>query len=165
MKKIFAILLSVIMVLTMMTPVFAAGETEADEIAALMQECGLTGATYHAKGSAIPTALKIDEQGRLVVTAGGTGGNVHLSADLSTIETPLTDYTLEVKMTGIDVTNGWHYGFGINNKADNALSTYFTIRSGAYTSSKNFGTLMCYFKSNSGTAANTSNLLGKPDTS
>lgn len=149
-KRLFALALSLLMVFLLALPVFAADEAaSAADIAALMEKMKLTGGTYHKNGSAEPTDLKIDEQGRLVATAGGTSGNLHLFADLGALKGILTEYTVEVKLAGIDVTDNWHYGFGINNKADNAMKTYFTVRSGAYTEGQNYGQLKCSLNGNS----------------
>ncbi len=166
MKKLFAIVLSAILLLSMAITAFAAEEkATAEEIAAILTTAKLTGGTFHANGITAPSDAYLKQDGGLVIEAGTKkGGNLHLYADIGALSGVLTDYTIEVKLAGVRVDNNWHYGFGINNQADNAMATYFTVRSGAYTEGQNYGALMCYFKSAGGTAVFNTDKLGAPDT-
>ena len=78
----------------------------------------------------------------LVLTASGTAQNAYFTLPIPDGAKALTDYTLEAKIKGISVTDGWHYGISWNTKTSGRA--YFTMRSGAYTSGKTFGQLLCY---------------------
>lgn len=132
--------------------------TEGLQGAALVESFGLTPCFYD-KGSSEVVDAYMDEAGRLVVQAGGTAGNLYLKADLGIFAGELEEYTVEVKLMGVAVSNNWHYGMSWNNTVSNNMRNYFTMRSGPY-GTGNQGQLMCY----PAVGSNTTQFMGKPDT-
>lgn len=101
----------------------------------------------------------LDEEGRLVIKAGSAAGNIFVGTKFDFLETPLKEYTVEVKLMGVTVADGWHYGIGLNNDKTNAATPNFSMRSGTYDIDKTNGQMLCNAKS----AANSSFYVGKPD--
>lgn len=101
----------------------------------------------------------LDEEGRLVIKAGNAAGNIFVGTKFDFLETPLKEYTVEVKLMGVSVADGWHYGIGLNNDKTNAATPNFSMRSGTYDIDKTNGQMLCNAKA----AANSSYYVGKPD--
>ena len=102
----------------------------------------------------------IDDAGRLVIKAGSASGNIFIGPNFDFLETPLKEYTVEAKLMGVSVADGWHYGIALNNDQTNAATPNFTMRSGKYSIDATNGQLLC----NTKTSANKNFYLGQPNT-
>ena len=156
--KTLAICLVSIMLFAMATPLVAATTGESDtsvpEGLALLNAYGLK--VNNVLGNGISDAY-LDNNGRLVVKSGSQANkNVYVGANIDDIAGTLTNYTLEAQLTGIVMTDGWHYGIGWNNMANKDGRSYFTMRAGAYTSGTTYGQLLCYGVS----GGNSANYMG-----
>ena len=143
--KTLAICLVSIMLFAMATPLVAAttGEsgTSVPEDLALLNAYGLK--VNNVLGNGISDAY-LDNNGRLVVTAGTQANkNAYIGTNINEIAGQLTSYTLEAKLTGVVVPDGWHYGIGWNNMLNKTDRCYLTMRAGAY-GTGTAGQLLCF---------------------
>ena len=118
-------------------------------------EYGLTVNTYGiAKSRAGVRNAYVNYDDELILSASGTVQNAYFTLPIPDSAKTLTNYTLEAKIKGISVADGWHYGISWNTQTSGR--GYFTMRSGTYTSGKTFGQLLCYPK----TGGNIDNYMG-----
>lgn len=160
MKKIFSLLLMVLLLSVLAVPAFAANNTAQQ----LVLSYGLTPHAYAGGTDKIENA-QLDNQGRLAVTAGGTAGNLFLGVPLGELAGTLEEYSVEAKLAGIGMNDGWHYGIGWNNSQNNSNENWYSMRTGAYNASKNNGELRCWVQKLNGIGQGSNdNKMGKPDT-
>ena len=155
-KQIVVCLLSIVLFVTVSLPVFSI-EPQGEELtgAALLKHYGLTPHGY-AGGTDVVKNATIDAEGRLVITAGGSVGNLFVGVPVDALGKTLEEYTVEAQLSGIGLNDGWHYGIGWNNSQNNSNENWFTMRTGVYTSGKNNGELRCYVQKIGGAAQGSS---------
>lgn len=156
-KKIFVISVVLLMLFATVIPCFA--NTRALTGKALIESYGLSVKAYGTTNDQVSSAA-IDSNGRLVVAAGGTTGNIFVGTDLGDFSNVLKDWTIEAKLTGVSVADNWHYGIAYNNNKFNTPAPSMSLRAGVYTEGKDWGQILCTAK----TKTEKPYKLGEPST-
>ena len=144
-KTIAVSLVSIMLFAAMALPSGAVtGDFETSELEDMTLLNALGMKVHTVLGNGISDA-HIDNSGRLVVTAGTQANqNVYIGANIDDIAGQLTNFTLETKLTGIVMDNGWHYGIGWNNAVLKTAKCYYTMRAGEYGATATTGQLLCF---------------------
>ena len=163
-KNIFILTVAIVMLSTFIAPV-SANEGNTSSPTDFLSSYGLTPVAYAGETTVVNRA-EIDGNGRLSVTAGGNAGqNLFISAPLGNLAGNLEEYSIEAKLMGVGMSDGWHYGIGWNNSQKNSNENWYSMRTGAYNASKNNGELRCWVQKVNGVAqGSNANQMGKPDT-
>ena len=157
-KQIIAIFATMVVVIMAVIPCFAA-TTNTLTGKELIESYGLAVKAYGTTNDVV-TSATMDNEGRLVIAAGGNQGNIYVGTDLGDFCNVLTNWTIEAKLTGVSVANNWHYGIAYNNNKFNAASPSFSLRAGVYAEDKDWGQIICTAR----TKTEKPYKLGQPET-
>lgn len=165
MKKYFVLLIAILVIASSAClPIMAdsaGGELTGEE---LLTAAGLDATGFGFGSDNVETAY-FDEVGRLVVKPVYVNTkNCYIAPILDDSVKGIKDYTIEVRIMGVEVENGWHYGLGLNNSVSKGKEPYFTYRSGAYAGGSSNGMTNGQIQCRVTGLHNTEHYLGAPNT-